>query len=246
MDPNYFPNNGFQAHPLGLNSFFNIATLPNYIASYSDFINFLMRSQMEHKSFKDLPEPFLNGINNGLVNTEELEKQMKNKFFENTDLNSLRKFFQLFNDQAAVSKADANPAHVLPNLQNEQNLSTSFLNLSKMSHLDQPKMDDLEDSKRLDSKKGQSNEKEVNGKDNGIKMESDEESQRDSSSLDDEMLMADGKKVRVRSVLSEETLRVLRAQYAINPRPKKQEIHRLAEQVNYPPRVVQVWFQNMR
>ncbi len=82
---------------------------------------------------------------------------------------------------------------------------------------------------------------------NHMKMDSeDEESQRDSSSLDDEMLMSDGKKVRVRSVLSEETLRVLRAQYAVNPRPKKQEIQRLSEQVNYSTRVVQVWFQNMR
>lgn len=79
-----------------------------------------------------------------------------------------------------------------------------------------------------------------------MKMDSDEESQRDSSSLDDEMLMSDGKKVRVRSVLSEETLRVLRAQYTVNPRPKKQEILRLSEQVSYSPRVVQVWFQNMR
>lgn len=75
--------------------------------------------------------------------------------------------------------------------------------------------------------------------------ESDDDSQRDSS-IDDDMLASDGKKVRVRSVLSEETLKVLRAQYEVNPRPKKHDIQRLSQEVNYAPRVVQVWFQNMR
>ena len=74
--------------------------------------------------------------------------------------------------------------------------------------------------------------------------ESDDESQRDSFSYDDEM--NDGKKVRVRSVLNEETVKIFRAQYEINPRPKKHDILRLSEEVKYPPRVVQVWFQNMR
>lgn len=54
------------------------------------------------------------------------------------------------------------------------------------------------------------------------------------------------KKVRVRSVLSEETLKILRVEFEKNPRPKKHEIERLAERVNYPPRVVQVWYQNSR
>ena len=86
------------------------------------------------------------------------------------------------------------------------------------------------------------------------KMESDDESLNRDSSFEDEtnsfssghMIGADGKKARVRSVLSEETLKILRAQYETNPRPKKQEILRLAAQVNYSTRVVQVWFQNMR
>ena len=81
---------------------------------------------------------------------------------------------------------------------------------------------------------------------NSSAAESDDESQRDSSSLEEEVMISDGKKVRVRSVLGEETLRVLRAQYDINPRPKKHDILRLAQEVNYSPRVVQVWFQNMR
>ena len=83
-----------------------------------------------------------------------------------------------------------------------------------------------------------------------LRMESDGEDscQRDSSADDDGPLVAgsDGKKARVRSVLSEETLQVLRSQYNLNPRPKKNDILRLAQQVNYSTRVVQVWFQNMR
>lgn len=83
-----------------------------------------------------------------------------------------------------------------------------------------------------------------------LRMESDGEDscQRDSSADDDGLLVSgsDGKKARVRSVLSEETLQVLRSQYKLNPRPKKNDILRLAQQVNYSTRVVQVWFQNMR
>ncbi|CAG2109329.1 unnamed protein product, partial [Medioppia subpectinata] len=81
---------------------------------------------------------------------------------------------------------------------------------------------------------------------NSSAAESDDESQRDSSSLEEEVMTTDGKKVRVRSVLGEQTLRVLRTQYEANPRPKKHDILRLAQEVNYSPRVVQVWFQNMR
>ena len=76
--------------------------------------------------------------------------------------------------------------------------------------------------------------------------ESDEEDSQRDSSLEEEMNINDEKKVRVRSVLSEETLRILRSQYELNPRPKKHDILRLSQEVNYPPRVVQVWFQNMR
>ena len=47
------------------------------------------------------------------------------------------------------------------------------------------------------------------------------------------------KKVRVRSVLSEDVLKILRVEFDKNPRPKKHEIQRLSKQVNYPPRVVQ-------
>ncbi|CAG2161427.1 unnamed protein product [Oppiella nova] len=81
---------------------------------------------------------------------------------------------------------------------------------------------------------------------NSSAAESDDESQRDSSSMEEEVMTTDGKKVRVRSVLGEQTLKILRTQYEANPKPKKHDILRLAQEVNYAPRVVQVWFQNMR
>lgn len=54
------------------------------------------------------------------------------------------------------------------------------------------------------------------------------------------------KKVRQRSVLSEDTVRLLKIEYENNPRPSKREIDDLANRVDYPNRVIQVWFQNTR
>ncbi|XP_022189022.2 zinc finger protein 1 isoform X2 [Nilaparvata lugens] len=56
----------------------------------------------------------------------------------------------------------------------------------------------------------------------------------------------DGRKVRVRSQIAEEQLAVLKSHYAMNPRPKREELSRIAEKVGFPVRVVQVWFQNNR
>ncbi|KAK8725555.1 hypothetical protein OTU49_010618 [Cherax quadricarinatus] len=75
----------------------------------------------------------------------------------------------------------------------------------------------------------------------------DEERDADSGHIvDDEETTSDGKKVRVRSHIREEQLVVLRAHYAINPRPKKEELLNIAEKIGFPVRVVQVWFQNAR
>lgn len=69
---------------------------------------------------------------------------------------------------------------------------------------------------------------------------------------DESMQGADGqannsnKRARFRSVLSDDTVRVLKEVYELNPKPSKREIIELAERVNYPPRVVQVWLQNTR
>ncbi|XP_043527729.1 zinc finger E-box-binding homeobox 1 [Frieseomelitta varia] len=55
-----------------------------------------------------------------------------------------------------------------------------------------------------------------------------------------------GRRVRARSLIDDEQLAVLKGYYAINPRPKKEEIIRIANYINFPTRVVQVWFQNSR
>lgn len=56
----------------------------------------------------------------------------------------------------------------------------------------------------------------------------------------------DGRKVRVRSLIADEQLTILKDHYAINPRPKREELARIAERIGFPVRVVQVWFQNTR
>ncbi|XP_014221314.1 zinc finger E-box-binding homeobox protein zag-1 isoform X1 [Trichogramma pretiosum] len=57
---------------------------------------------------------------------------------------------------------------------------------------------------------------------------------------------ATSRRVRARSLIDEEQLALLKRFYSINPRPKKEEICQIANFVNFPPRVVQVWFQNSR
>lgn len=55
-----------------------------------------------------------------------------------------------------------------------------------------------------------------------------------------------GRRVRARSLIDEEQLAVLKGYYQINQRPKKEEIVMIANYINFPTRVVQVWFQNSR
>lgn len=55
-----------------------------------------------------------------------------------------------------------------------------------------------------------------------------------------------GSKVRVRSLIADEQLLILKQNYAANPRPKKDELARIADLIKFPVRVVQVWFQNTR
>jgi len=57
---------------------------------------------------------------------------------------------------------------------------------------------------------------------------------------------ADGRKVRVRSLIADEHLTVLKRHYMQNPRPKRDELSRIANDIGFPVRVVQVWFQNTR
>ena len=39
---------------------------------------------------------------------------------------------------------------------------------------------------------------------------------------------------------------MLKRYFAVQPRPKRDEINRLSRELNFPPRVIQVWFQNAR
>lgn len=61
-----------------------------------------------------------------------------------------------------------------------------------------------------------------------------------------DQLSEDGRKVRVRSLISEEQLKILKDNYSTNPRPKREELIKIAEKIGFPVRVVQVWFQNTR
>ncbi|CAH0394373.1 unnamed protein product [Bemisia tabaci] len=85
---------------------------------------------------------------------------------------------------------------------------------------------------------------------NGV-MSSSEDDLRDSSKDfitedEDGDVDQDGKKIRVRSQIAEEQLAVLRTHYSMNPRPKREELLKIAEKIGFPVRVVQVWFQNNR
>ena len=54
------------------------------------------------------------------------------------------------------------------------------------------------------------------------------------------------RKVRVRTLISEEQQLVLKTHYARNPKPKKEVLLEIAATIGHPFRVVKVWFQNMR
>uniref|UniRef100_T1JG32 Zinc finger protein 1 n=1 Tax=Strigamia maritima TaxID=126957 RepID=T1JG32_STRMM len=64
--------------------------------------------------------------------------------------------------------------------------------------------------------------------------------------MGEEGLDGDGRKVRMRSLFSEEQQSVLRSYYEANARPGKEELERIAVEIKFNRRVVQVWFQNMR
>ncbi|XP_024084929.1 zinc finger protein 1-like isoform X3 [Cimex lectularius] len=83
---------------------------------------------------------------------------------------------------------------------------------------------------------------------NGNICSTSEDETRGSNMFTDEEIEVDqdGRKARVRSQIAEEQLMILKSHYSINPRPKREELARIAERVGFPVRVVQVWFQNNR
>ena len=56
----------------------------------------------------------------------------------------------------------------------------------------------------------------------------------------------DERKVRVRTLISDEQLAVLKSFYHKNPRPKREELERISAKIGHPFKVVKVWFQNSR
>jgi len=56
----------------------------------------------------------------------------------------------------------------------------------------------------------------------------------------------DERKVRVRTLISEEQLAILKGHYTVNPRPKREELEKIAAKIGHPFKVVKVWFQNSR
>jgi uncharacterized C2H2 Zn-finger protein len=69
----------------------------------------------------------------------------------------------------------------------------------------------------------------------------------DGNLSDDEQPAASGeKKGRVRSLISEEQLAVLRSCYVANQMPRREELLEIAEAIRHPYKVVKVWFQNCR
>lgn len=86
---------------------------------------------------------------------------------------------------------------------------------------------------------------------NGISCSGSEDETRGSRDLmtedeDGDTVDQDGRKVRVRSQISEDQLIILKQNYTLNPRPKREELSRIADHVGLAVRVVQVWFQNNR
>merc|ERR1719245_2439182 len=54
------------------------------------------------------------------------------------------------------------------------------------------------------------------------------------------------KRSRVRSLISDEQLSVLKSCYAVNQMPRREELMQIAEAIGHPYKVVKVWFQNSR
>jgi zinc finger homeobox protein 1/2 len=64
--------------------------------------------------------------------------------------------------------------------------------------------------------------------------------------LSSQQQQQDERRVRVRTLISEEQLAVLKAYYMMNPRPKREDLDKIANQIGHPFKVVKVWFQNSR
>ena len=51
---------------------------------------------------------------------------------------------------------------------------------------------------------------------------------------------------RPRALISDDQVATLKACYSINPKPRREEILKISEQIGHPFKVIKVWFQNTR
>lgn len=81
-----------------------------------------------------------------------------------------------------------------------------------------------------------------------LRLKDDESTRSDTEDLyfDEDSSVSDERKVRVRSLIGEEQLTILKEFYMTNPRPKREELESISQKIGFPIRVVQVWFQNTR
>lgn len=74
-----------------------------------------------------------------------------------------------------------------------------------------------------------------------VKTEDDEQ-----SLADDEELQSNDKKTRPRALISDDQVAILKAYYAINSKPRREDLLKISEEIGHPFKVVKVWFQNTR
>lgn len=89
----------------------------------------------------------------------------------------------------------------------------------------------------------------INNNNNGYDAGSDcytDDEHRPCTTEEEDSVDQDGRKIRVRSQIADDQLAVLKECYAANPRPKREELCRIADRIGFSVRVVQVWFQNNR
>ena len=75
---------------------------------------------------------------------------------------------------------------------------------------------------------------------------SDEDLVTSSGEVDDKRAVLGEKKSRVRTLISDEQLTVLKSCYSVNQMPRREELFQIAEAISQPYKVVKVWFQNCR
>ena len=73
---------------------------------------------------------------------------------------------------------------------------------------------------------------------------SDEDLVTSSGEVDDKRAAIGEKKSRVRTLISDEQLTVLKSCYSVNQMPRREELFQIAEAISQPYKVVKVWFQN--